>query len=187
MAGVTDAVIFDTIFWTTIIVGIWYYRQERAGIHRLLQSWGLPIAIPSDELPGDLRTLPGEPPEVEVTQARVETRPGGDLFAHVEVVARKRLAKRAMVKIGLLDPAGTPFEVPTGIRWVRFQDRQETLGGEVETPFSNLSEMRWTGVGITVPGPALPDPPRRMKVRVEVWIDGMIEAEATQDVVLTSG
>lgn len=187
MGVVTDAVIFDTILWTTILFGIWYYRKERVGIRRLLQSWGLPVAIPSAELPSDLRDQPEETPEVEVTQARVERRPGGDLFAHVEVVARKRLAKRATVRIGLLDVEGQSFDVPSGFRWVRFQDRQETLGGEVETPFSTLSEMRWTGVGVTVPGPALPEPPGRMRLRVEVWIDGMVEADATLDVVPTGG
>ena len=187
MNVVSDAVIFDTIFWTTIIFGIWYYRRERAGIHRLLQSWGLPVAIPETTLPADLGGYQGEPAEVEVSQARVERRPGGDLHAHVEVVARDRLAKRANVRLGLLRPDGTPFDVPQGIRWVRFQDRQETLGGEVETPFSTLSEMRWTGVGVTVPGPALPAPPPRMKLRAEVWIDGQVEADVTLDVVLSGG
>lgn len=187
MESVTDAVIFDTIFWTTIIFGIWYYRKERVGIHRLLQGWGLPVAIPAQELPADLGGYQGEPPEVEVTQARVERRPGGDLFAHVEVIARQRLAKRATIRIGILHANGDPFSVPPGIRWVRFQDRQETLGGEVETPFSTLSEMRWTGVGVTIPGPALPQSPSRLQVRAEVWIDGVIEADATQEVTPTGG
>lgn len=164
-----------------IVVPVWLYFKERAAFQRLFRSWGLRVGPLPDEIPevSDRELVP----DVQVVAARARQVADGGLRLEVDLVARGRLAKRAVVKLGLTDSGGVPYPVPAGQRWARFDDDAEAPGGEVETSFATLSEMRWEGVGLVVPRPALPGGrvPWRFQLRIEVWVDGRKEVGLRRD------
>jgi hypothetical protein len=165
-----------------LVAPLWLLWKERNAFKRLLRAWGFRIGTLEDEIPEV--EAGGLVEDVQVVAARGRALPGGELRVEVDLVARSRLAKRATVKLGLLDPAGVPYPVPAGQRWAHFDDHLEAPGGEVETSFATLSEMRWQGVGLEIPPTSLPAGriPPRFQLRVEVWIDGRKEAAARLEV-----
>lgn len=183
-----EDVIFDTILWTTIIVGIWYWRREKKAITGILEDQGIDLeALAGNEGVAEdplLALAEGDRVGASVPSLRILPTDLGDLRLEADVVLEGRTGEQAVVKLGVLRADGTPFPHPAAASWTRFEDGTDTLGGDRKTQPAARRYAYWHDLHVVVKRRdlGLADGPSTLKIRAEVWIDGTKVATGIESV-----
>ncbi len=181
----------DVLFWTFVIVSVWYWRREKAAILRFLRARGwLPAALDAEP-----STLPGSTPfaaleaDISLPSLRVLATPQGDLRIECDLVLRNRPGQTAVIRLGLCDASGAALPIPGGSNFVRFSDGVDTLGEELHTPPAARMLAWWHAQHTVIRRADLrrADGPAAFQVRAEVWMDGSKETSARESVRIELG